>query len=257
LLFPTEGKVYVKGMDITSHIAQIRSIIGYMPQRFSLYQDLTVEQNLLFFADLFQVPANEIDRRINRLYQFSRLETFKNRLAGALSGGMKQKLALSCALIHTPEILILDEPTYGVDPLSRQEFWDILKSIHQEGKTIFVSTAYMEEAELCDRVALMHKGRIIKTGEPPQIKESFPYPLFRVEGHDLPQLMKYLESQTGVKNTQLFGNAIHVTFQEHPAESQWEKWQTESSRRLTSWKEQKPSMEDVFMNLISEENTLV
>jgi len=185
LLTPTSGKISINGFDSTRNILDIRRILGYMPQRFSLYQDLTVEQNLQFFADLFQVEEKERDARLKRLYQFSRLEPFKSRLAGALSGGMKQKLALSCALIHTPEILILDEPTYGVDPLSRQEFWDIILSIHKEGTTIIVSTAYMEEAELCNRVALMHRGDLIKVGEPSGIKESFPHPLYRVEGENL------------------------------------------------------------------------
>ena len=133
LLVPDEGSIHVNGMDTKKDIIQIRSILGYMPQRFSLYQDLTVAQNLKFFADLFQVPPSEQETRVRELYQFSRLEPFKNRLAGALSGGMKQKLALSCALIHTPEILVLDEPTFGVDPVSRDEFWKILYMIREQG----------------------------------------------------------------------------------------------------------------------------
>ncbi|MEZ4763313.1 MAG: ABC transporter ATP-binding protein [Calditrichia bacterium] len=158
LLLPDDGQIQVRGMNTREAIADIRAILGYMPQRFSLYQDLSVEQNLRFFADLFNVPAEERAARMKRLYQFSRLGNFNKRLAGQLSGGMKQKLALSCALIHTPEILVLDEPTFGVDPVSRKEFWEILHEIRKEGTTILVSTAYMDEADQCERVALMFNG---------------------------------------------------------------------------------------------------
>lgn len=181
LLLPDEGSIHVNGFDTKKHFTQIRSILGYMPQRFSLYQDLTVAQNLKFFADLFQVPLEEQKIRLAELYQFSRLEPFKNRLAGALSGGMKQKLALSCALIHTPEILVLDEPTFGVDPVSRDEFWKILHTIREKGTTILVSTAYMDEANLCDRVALFFDGIIQITDKPDNLRAQYKYPLFQIK----------------------------------------------------------------------------
>jgi ABC-2 type transport system ATP-binding protein len=253
LLKPTSGRIIISGMDAHTDILAIRNILGYMPQRFSLYQDLSVEQNLQFFADLFKVPSQQRAVRLNRLYQFSRLGSFKKRLAGALSGGMKQKLALSCALIHTPDILILDEPTYGVDPLSRQEFWEILKSIQQEGTTILVSTAYMEEAELCNRVALMHKGKVIEIDPPQKIKSKYPYPLYRCEGRDMQKLRDFFKSIEEVKQTQLFGNALHVSFDVQPSPEDWENWQKQTGGHLQSWREHEPSMEDVFLYFINQE----
>jgi ABC-type multidrug transport system ATPase subunit len=254
LLKPTSGQIKIAGLDAQKDILAIRKILGYMPQRFSLYQDLTVEQNLQFFADLFKVLPDEREERLKQLYQFSRLEPFKKRLAGDLSGGMKQKLALSCALIHTPEILILDEPTYGVDPLSREEFWEILKLIKQEGTTILVSTAYMEEAELCDRVALMYRGKIITMGSPDQIKADYPYPLYRCEGINLQNLFHFFKGINEVKLIQLFGNAIHVSFSNEPSEEHWKTWQEQTAGQLRKWGSQMPSMEDLFMYFIDREN---
>jgi ABC-2 type transport system ATP-binding protein len=219
-----------------------------------LYQDLTVEQNLEFFADLFQVPDKEREERLQRLYRFSRLDPFEKRLAGELSGGMKQKLALSCALIHTPEILILDEPTFGVDPLSREEFWDILKSLRQEGTTIFISTAYMEEAELCDRVAFMYRGKVLITGKPQDIKNSYPYPLYKIEGKDIHNLRSFFQQQPDIHSTQLFGNSIHISFESEPDKNQWKSWQDQSGENLQSWDPLLPSIEDVFMHLTGKES---
>jgi ABC-2 type transport system ATP-binding protein len=249
LLRPTSGQILVNDMSTLTRVGDIRRILGYMPQRFSLYQDLTVEQNLNFFADLFQVPKEEMLKRREELYHFSKLEPFKHRKAGALSGGMKQKLALSCALIHTPEILILDEPTFGVDPVSRQEFWQILDGIKKQGTTILVSTAYMDEAERCDQIALMHQGKVITRGTPAEIKKQFPHPLYRIRGKDLRKLRDYFSEQKEVHKTQLFGDAIHVSFREKPTEEKWKSWQQDSSGNLTEWREQLPSMEDVFMEL--------
>lgn len=254
LLKPTGGTITVLSHDSTREFIEIRKAIGYMPQRFSLYQDLTVEQNLEFFADLFHVSAQEREERLKRLYEFSRLQPFKSRLAGALSGGMKQKLALSCSLIHTPDLLVLDEPTFGVDPLSRQEFWDILKSIRKEGTTIFVSTAYMEEAELCDRVAFMYRGELMITGTPEEVKESYPYPLFRLEGHDMAELRSFFTGLDEVHSTQLFGSAVHVSFEKEPDEQAWQNWKKETGNNLQVWQRQSPSIEDVFMYLIEQED---
>lgn len=253
LLKPASGKIMVSGKNTLTEITRIRRILGYMPQRFSLYQDLTAEQNLLFFADLFQVPREERESRFQRLYSFSKLEPFKNRLAGQLSGGMKQKLALSCALIHTPEILILDEPTYGVDPLSRQEFWEILKSIQQESTTILVSTAYMEEAELCDRIALMHKGRIVRVGNPREIKQLYPHPLYRVTAKNLADLKDFFKTQEIVQQIHLFGNAIHLSFNTTPSDNDWKKWQQQTTDNLTGWTLQTASIEDVFMDIMNQD----
>ena len=159
LLRPDSGAITVQGFDVARDLGHIRNITGYMPQRFSLYPDLSVDQNLRFFADLFEVPVQEIQERKTRLYRFSRLEAFSSRLAGKLSGGMKQKLALSCTLIHDPVLLVLDEPTTGVDPVSRTEFWTILRELRDQGVTIVVSTPYMDEALLCDTVIILHEER--------------------------------------------------------------------------------------------------
>jgi len=252
LLQPDNGNVFVLGKDVRKEILAIRKIIGYMPQRFSLYQDLTVEQNLRFFADVFQVREEERASRLEQLYRFSRLGSFKNRQAGNLSGGMKQKLALSCALIHTPDILVLDEPTYGVDPVSREEFWEILSKIREDGATILVSTAYMEEADLCDRVALMHEGRILKSGTPQEIKNGYPYPLFKVIGNSLPELNNFFKQNSLVHSTQMFGDALHVAFVKEPEKQDWETWVMQSQSNLQFWQRINPSMEDVFMESIGE-----
>lgn len=252
LITPDSGSIMILGMDARRQMVAIRSRLGYMPQRFSLYHDLSVDQNLRFFADLFQVPGPEREERVERLYGFSRLAPFKKRKAGALSGGMKQKLALSCALIHTPEVLILDEPTVGVDPLSRQEFWEILHSIQQEGKTILVSTTYMDETDQCDRVALMHQGTIIVSGTPAEVKAGFRYPLYRARGRDVRALRRFFTGLSQVHTTQLFGDAVHVSFQQRPDEHDWMVWQRDSEENLQGWEPRQPSMEDVFMEYSGE-----
>ena len=250
LLLPDKGSILIKGMDVTQKIAETRAILGYMPQRFSLYNDLTVEQNLCFFADLFQVSKSKLEMRLAQLYQFSRLEPFKNRKAGALSGGMKQKLALSCALIHTPQILVLDEPTFGVDPVSRQEFWEILHSIQAEGTTILVSTAYMDEADQCDRVALFFSGQIKAIDTPAALRTQFKFPLFRLQADNLRQLRNFFASQPEVYATQMFGDALHVSFKQMPNELAWQQWHKATKGDLTGWHVQEPTIEDVFLNLM-------
>lgn len=211
LLRIQEGEAKVLGLDVKKQYAKVRASLGYMPQRFSLYQDLSVEENLLFFARLFGVNSRERSRLIKQLYEFSRLEPFKTRRAGALSGGMKQKLALSCALIHRPSLLILDEPTYGVDPVSRGEFWDMLASIRQEGTAILVSTPYMDEAELCDRVTLMLEGRVLADDSPAAIINSWDREVYRVEAQPLQDWQEKLSRVTDVESSQIFGNDLHIT----------------------------------------------
>jgi len=249
LLVPDGGSIHVNGLDVRDHVSKIRSILGYMPQRFSLYQDLSVEQNLQFFADIFSVPVEERENRLKELYHFSQLEPFKKRAAGALSGGMKQKLALSCALIHTPDILVLDEPTFGVDPVSRQEFWEILHTIQKQGKTIFVSTAYMDEADQCDRVALMSSGKIVNCDTPDKLKESFRFPVYKLVADNLRQISEFFKAQPNVLNTQLFGDSIHVNFKQSPTEDEWESWKKETNQIFTKWQKITPSIEDIFLNV--------
>ncbi len=250
LLKPEAGHAWLQDLEITRQTSEIRNILGYMPQRFSLYPDLSVEQNLFFFADLFQVPVQERRARIEQLYRFSRLKPFKDRPAGALSGGMKQKLALSCALIHTPEILILDEPTTGVDPLSRKEFWEILKAIQQEGTTILVSTPYMDEADLCDRVGLMFNGKIVAQGTPADIRGLFPYTLFKIKGRDIYALREFFATLSEVEQIQLFGDVLHVAFRLTPNEHQWRQWQAQTGGLISEWESTTPGIEDVFLYLM-------
>lgn len=173
LLNQDSGTVLFQGKSTTENISFVRKNIGYMPERFSLYRDLTVEQNLNFFGDLFGVPKDVQQERIKKLYQFSRLEPFAKRLAGDLSGGMKQKLALCCVLIHEPKVLVLDEPTVGVDPVSRQEFWQILHDLKNNGTSIFVTTSYMDEAEQCERIALIYDGTFLALDKPENIVKKY------------------------------------------------------------------------------------
>jgi ABC-2 type transport system ATP-binding protein len=187
LIAADSGSAAVLGRNVTREHAAIRAGIGYMPQRFSLYQDLSVAENLAFFADVFGVPTRERTERMKKLLSFARLEQFRERRAADLSGGMKQKLALACALIHTPSLLFLDEPTTGVDPVSRKEFWDILHDLKRQGITIIFSTPYMDEAAWCDDLLFLHKGAVIERGTPEALLERYPYTLYRVsnEGKSL------------------------------------------------------------------------
>jgi len=252
LLMPSTGQLLIGDMDTAKEPAAIRAILGYMPQRFSLYQDLTVAQNLNFFADLFQVEQHERDQRLEQLYRFSRLLPFKNRRAGALSGGMKQKLALSCALIHTPRVLLLDEPTFGVDPVSRQEFWEILHEINKQGTTILVSTAYMDEADQCDRVALMFEGRIKGTDTPANLRGKYKYPLYLIDASDLRALDHYLNDHPQVHDSQMFGDALHVSFSNDPDEAFWRDVEQNISGGIRRRHKIDPSIEDIFLSLMGE-----
>jgi len=173
MIKPTQGEIYINGLNVVKERRKIKNIIGYMPQRFGLYQDLTVEENITFFMDIFGIPKKERKIRKEKYLGFSNLLPFVDRLAGNLSGGMKQKLGLACVLVHEPQLLILDEPTNGVDPVSRHEFWEILGNMKQEGMTILVSTAYLDEGELCDQLGLMHNSILLDTATPAIIRGSF------------------------------------------------------------------------------------
>lgn len=173
LLDPTSGSVKVEGDEVSANIDKVKDKIGYMAQRFGLYQDLTVEENMIFYADLFGVIGAERDALMKRLLEMTRMAQFRERPAGKLSGGMKQKLALMCTLLHHPKILFLDEPTNGVDPVSRRDFWEILKELVAGGMTLFITTAYLDEAERCNRVGLLHKGKLIRCESPDKLKTEF------------------------------------------------------------------------------------
>ena len=212
LLVADSGTASVDGFDVLIDYKAIRKRVGYMPGRFSLYPDLTVEENLHFFATIFNTSVRENYDLIKDIY--SQIEPFKERRAGKLSGGMKQKLALSCALIHRPSVLFLDEPTTGVDAVSRKEFWEMLKGLRQQGITILVSTPYMDEAELCGRVALMQQGKILSINSPAGIIEQFSKPLYAAKAADMLQLLDRFKSSEKVADAYPFGEYHHVILKE-------------------------------------------
>jgi len=250
LIAPDLGELSVTGLNVSKNRRGIRSITGYMPQRFSLYPDLSVSQNLNFFANLFEVPKKEIAERRKRLFKFSNLEPFSERLAGQLSGGMKQKLALSCTLIHNPVVLILDEPTTGVDPVSRNEFWGILQALKKEGVTILVSTPYMDEALLCDRIAIMHEGLVLAGGKPETITSSFENHIYRLTGQDLIGHINTIALIPGILSVQSFGDSLHLTLpKDQPREAVRMKVENILGRNF-QMEPVDPSLEDVFIALI-------
>jgi ABC-2 type transport system ATP-binding protein len=210
LLLADSGTATVNGCDVVKDFGKIRCSVGYMPGRFSLYQDLTIEENLHFFATVFGTTIRENYDLIKDIYQ--QIEPFKDRRAGKLSGGMKQKLALCCALIHKPAVLFLDEPTTGVDVVSRKEFWEMLKRLKDEGITILVSTPYMDEAVRCDRIALIQKGSILSIDTPAGIVESFPGQLYAVQAANTHKLLREVRDFEGTDSCFAFGDALHVTF---------------------------------------------
>lgn len=212
LLLPESGSATVDGCDVVKDYKQIRQRVGYMPGRFSLYQDLSVEENLTFFATVFNTTIEENYALIKDIYR--QIEPFKKRRAGALSGGMKQKLALSCALIHRPTVLFLDEPTTGVDPVSRKEFWEMLKRLKQEGITILVSTPYMDEACLCDRIALINNGKILEIDTPDAITQQFSKTLWTVQSRDMYRLLHDLRGYSAIDSCFAFGDTHHVTLKD-------------------------------------------
>lgn len=251
LLIQDKGIATVLGLDVIKDYKKIRTKIGYMPGRFSLYQDLSVEENLKFFATVFGTTIEKNYNLIKDIYIF--LEPFKKRRAGALSGGMKQKLALCCALIHKPGLLILDEPTTGVDPVSRSEFWEMLSRLKEEGITTIVSTPYMDEAILCDRVALIQKGSLLAIDTPKNITEKFGKKLFAVKSDNMYMLNKILNKYEYTDSVNIFGEFIHYTDKREDAIIHTIKdylIREKISSGEIEIKEIKPGIEDVFMSLM-------
>jgi ABC-2 type transport system ATP-binding protein len=254
LVSADKGTARICGLDAAKDFQAIRSRIGYMPQKFSLYQDLSVRENMQFFADLFGVKPKEREERMTRLLEFSRLAPFVNRRARNLSGGMKQKLALSCTLIHTPEVLFLDEPTTGVDPVSRKEFWAILSELRAQGITIVVSTPYMDEAHLCDELLFLHQGKVVRQGRPDALLATYPLALYKVWSDDA--LLTVAQSVTlphGVALLYPEGGAIHAAIagEERPGDEVLllVKAVVPGATRA---ERTKPKIEDLFIFLLSE-----
>jgi len=252
LLFPDKGTAKVEEFDVVADYKEIRKIVGYMPGRFSLYQDLSVKENLNFFASIFKTTVKENYELIKDIY--SQIEPFKERLAGNLSGGMKQKLALSCALIHKPEVLFLDEPTTGVDAVSRKEFWEMLKRLKEKGITILVSTPYMDEASLCDRVALIQKGKIMSVETPQNIIDSFKYALAAVQTDNMYELLYDLRKNKDVYQAFRFGESIHITEKKSLINTdEIEEYLKSKAYKQIDIKIIKPNIEDCFMALMEEQ----
>jgi ABC-2 type transport system ATP-binding protein len=250
IMDPTSGEAWVAGHSILSEGEKIKERIGYMSQRFGLYEDLTVMENIQFYADLYEVPESERPARIERLLGFSNLAPFKSRLAGRLSGGMKQKLGLACALIHTPEVLFLDEPTNGVDPVSRRDFWKILYGLLKEGVTIFVSTAYLDEAERCARIALMHKGRILIEDEPKNVRSSLGLPMIEVWPDNARSAVERLRHMGGVHGVSLYGDRLHITLEKKMAAAEAIARLKRAGIDVKDYREVLPSLEDVFISMV-------
>ncbi|HNP20619.1 MAG TPA: ABC transporter ATP-binding protein [Panacibacter sp.] len=248
LLLPDGGSATVDGSDIVKDFKAIRNKVGYMPGRFSLYQDLSVEENMRFFATIFNTSIEKNYDLVKDIY--SQIEPFKTRKAGKLSGGMKQKLALSCALIHRPVVLFLDEPTTGVDAVSRKEFWEMLKRLKEQGITILVSTPYMDEANLCDRIGLMQDGRLLSIGTPKEITGSFKETILAVKAGDMYQLLKSLHDLPAIKDAYSFGEYHHAVMREGFDKSELEKYLQEKGNVAVEIKTTEPGIEDCFMQLM-------
>ena len=247
LLLPDGGTATVDGFDIVKDYRKIRNTVGYMPGKFSLYQDLTVEENLNFFATVFGTTVEENYHLIKDIYV--QIEKFKTRRAGKLSGGMKQKLALCCALIHKPTVLFLDEPTTGVDPVSRKEFWEMLKRLKEQGITIIVSTPYMDEATLCDKIALIQNGKILSIDTPESVVAKYPDDLYELKAENMYKLLKSLEAYDQTANSYAFGEFAHATFKTGPVENV-KKYLQGSGLNNVIIRKSTPTIEDCFIKLL-------
>lgn len=254
VLLADSGTATLAGFDVVKDYREIRNRVGYMPGKFSLYQDLTVQENLEFFATVF---GTTIDANLDLIKEiYDQLKPFSARRAGKLSGGMKQKLALCCALIHKPEVLLLDEPTTGVDAVSRKEFWEMLRRLKMQGITIIVSTPYMDEAKLCERIALIQNGKIMSVDTPANIIHDFPEKLFAVKSDDIYKLLKDFRSHPEVNSCFAFGEFIHITLKDQSADGVrvLNRIASENKHAGIQIKEIEPGIEDSFILLMNQNN---
>ncbi|MBC7828636.1 MAG: ABC transporter ATP-binding protein [Chitinophagaceae bacterium] len=249
LLIPDGGSATVEGFDIVKDYSAIRNTVGYMPGKFSLYPDLTIQENIHFFATIFNTSIEENYYLIKDIYV--QLERFKNRRAGKLSGGMKQKLALCCALIHKPTVLFLDEPTTGVDPVSRKEFWEMLRRLKESNITIVVSTPYMDEASLCDRIALIQNGSLLSIDAPQQITAAYPDILFAIRAGSMPLLLRSLGKYPKIKSAYAFGEYAHASFNDAAIQSEEiHHYLKGEGFNDIAVKKTEPTIEDCFIHLL-------
>jgi ABC-2 type transport system ATP-binding protein len=251
LLDPTEGEAWVAGHNVARELDAVKDRIGYMAQRFGLYNDLTVDENMTFYADLFGLSKTERGPLMQQLLRMTRMDPFRKRQAGKLSGGMKQKLALMCTLLHHPQILFLDEPTNGVDPVSRRDFWAILYQLVRDGLTVFVTTAYLDEAERCNRVGLMNQGRMIRCESPKALKQSLEEKCYEVESSDQRAARAFLQSQPGVFSVEPYGAKLHLFLAPSGASpAVLQAALAEKGIPVSEFREIVPSLEDVFIGLV-------
>jgi len=254
VLPPSEGQGVIHGVDVGADPEGVKPFIAYMSQQFGLYTDLTVRENIEFYADLYRVPKAERPARLERLFAFSNLGPFQDRLAGKLSGGMKQKLSLCCALIHHPKILLLDEPTFGVDPISRRDLWLILHEMVEEGVTVLVSTSYLDEAERCDRVALLHEGQVLAMDTPDELLKLLPGEVVEVVGPEPRKARDLIRGLAGVLGTALFGNAVHALLEDGAgARERVAAALRDEGLLAEELRPVEPSLEDVFLHLVRRE----
>lgn len=253
ILEPTSGAAWIAGYHSVREAEAIKEKIGYLSQRFGLYPDLTVTENIRFYADIYGVPRRRRDEKIEELLAFSKLGPFKKRLAGDLSGGMKQKLGLACALIHTPKVLLLDEPTNGVDPVSRRDFWRVLYRLHNS-VTIFISTAYLDEAERCSRVGLIHKGKLLACGIPNELKKLMQETIIEIRPSEPRKACSLLREQMPALAVDLFGDRIHVATGDPTQAIQWaETILMRAGIAPGSIRPVEPELEDVFVSVLAGE----
>jgi ABC-2 type transport system ATP-binding protein len=246
LLTPDSGEIMVAGRDVSRDPDAVKDRIGYMAQRFGLYDDLTVDENMEYYADLFGISRSRRDELRLQLLRMTRMEPFGKRQAGRLSGGMRQKLSLMCTLLHRPEVLFLDEPTCGVDPVSRRDLWSILYELVKEGVTVFMTTSYLDEAERCNRVGLMHRGRLVRCDSPDNLRRQLAADCYEVEAEDLPAAREHLQNREGVLGVQPFGPSLHVLV--NPALASPESLRKGSG--AATFKLISPSLEDVFLAVL-------
>ncbi len=256
LLRPTSGRALVAGFDVARKPEAVRQNIGYMSQKFSLYNDLTVMENLRLFAGLYSVPAKELRDRMDWALEMSNLKGRENRITGTLPGGWKQRLALGCAVLHRPPIVFLDEPTSGVDPISRRQFWDLIHQMAHEGVTVFVTTHYMEEAEYCNRLALIFRGRLVALGTPTELKhDSMNGELLLVECEPLGSAVEALRSAPDVMDAAVFGNALHLVVRDAAAAApRLKEYLPGRGIAVRRMEKIRPTLEDVFVSLTTGRN---
>ena len=255
LIKPTEGRAQVVGYDVSRDLDKVRDRIGYMAQRFGLYPDLSVQENMTFYADLYGLPQDQRHQLMGLLLRMTRMEPFRGRQAGKLSGGMKQKLALMCTLLHQPEILFLDEPTTGLDPVSRRDFWEILDQLVKDGVTVLFTTAYLDEAERCDRVGLMDQGKLIRCDSPDALQSELEEVCYEVQSPDIRKARQILSRASGVLSVEFAGAVLHLFLSPSGASPEELKHSLEEAgcgpAQLTPIK---PSLEDVFIALVQKQS---